>query len=299
MIPESKSRYFDYLPVAEAELSWGLYVTGAGHGRIAPGAEYPPHDHPGLYDFSFHAGRTLPEYQFIFISEGHGEFRSEPTGNVEIVPGTMIILFPDVWHTYRPDPTTGWEEYWVSLNGSYPFEMCRSGVLSPDRAIGRPHQPRQMANAFQRLISAVRESPQVNSMLFSAMALEILALLAPEAKRPMKDADIDETSAFVREAVRIIWGWSYRSLSVADVAKAVGLNRRTLERYFRESRECSVLDEIARCRLVRAQRLLENTRVSIKQVALAAGFSTPERMAKVFQRMLEMSPSEYREKHAG
>ncbi len=41
------------------------------------------------------------------------------------------------------------------------------------------------------------------------------------------------------------------------------------------------------------------THVSSEQVALAAGFSTPERMAKVFQHMLDMSPSEYRAKRSG
>lgn len=298
MAADTNARFFDYLPVAETELSWGLYVTGAGHGRITPGSTYPPHDHPGLYDFDFRVGRTLPEYQFIYISEGKGEFRSKPTGDLEVVPGTMIILFPDVWHSYRPDPATGWEETWVSFNGSYPYEMCRNGVLSPNTALRKPRRPRRIHKAFERLVSAVRESRQVNSMLFSAMAMEILALLSPDTESPGPDDDMDEAPILVREAVRIIWGWSYRSLSVGDVADAVGLSRRTLERYFREALGCTVLDEITRCRLVRAQRLLENTRVSIKQVALAAGFSTPERMAKVFQRLSGMSPTEYREEHA-
>lgn len=292
-----KSRFFDYLPVAETELSWGLYVTGAGHGTIRPGTTYPPRDHPGLYDFDFRTGRTLPEYQLIHISKGRGEFRSEPTGNVEITSGTTIILFPDVWHTYRPDRTTGWQETWVSLNGSYPYEMCRVGLLSPDRAVQHARQAGRLRRTFQRLVTAVRKSPQINSMLFSAMAMEILALLDPGSKIPGENNDVDEVPLLVREAVRIIWGWSYRSLSVADLATAVSLSRRTLERYFRETLGHSVFDEITRCRVVRAQRLLENTRVPIKQVALAAGFSTPERMAKVFQRLNAMSPTEYRKQH--
>jgi AraC-like DNA-binding protein len=291
------NRFFDYLPVCEAELTWGLYVTGLGKGLFLPGSDYPPRDHPKLYDFDFTQGRTLPEYQIIYISEGRGEFRSGPTGTVDITSGSVIFLFPDIWHTYRPEQSIGWHEYWMSFNGSYIYELCRRGLFDPKQAVQFPSDSRRIAQSFERLLSSVQESPQVNSMLFSAMAFEILALVAMENQNSECEPSRSEMSPFIREALRVIWGWSYRELSVVDVATAVGLSRRTLERYFREARGCSILDEILHCRLVRAQRLLEGTRMPIKRVAWAAGFSTPERMAKVFQRMTGLSPSQYRKKN--
>ena len=30
----------------------------------------------------------------------------------------VILLFPGVWHRYRPDVDVGWDEYWISFNGS-------------------------------------------------------------------------------------------------------------------------------------------------------------------------------------
>ncbi len=43
--------FYHYLPVNDAVMRWGLYVTGAGHEVIPVGRDYPSEGHPGLYDF--------------------------------------------------------------------------------------------------------------------------------------------------------------------------------------------------------------------------------------------------------
>jgi hypothetical protein len=106
---------FAYLPVPEVVTRLGLYVTGAGTDVVPPGAGYPQQKHPELYDFNWNSGRILPEYQLVFVSEGRGEFESKETGLLPVEPGTIMMLFPDVWHRYRPHAETGWTEFWISL----------------------------------------------------------------------------------------------------------------------------------------------------------------------------------------
>ena len=80
--------YFRYIPVRQRDVQWGLYVTGAGCTFIPPGTpQYPPETHPELYHFRWETGRTLPEYQIIYIAKGEGRFESAPTGGKDIVPG--------------------------------------------------------------------------------------------------------------------------------------------------------------------------------------------------------------------
>ena len=110
--------YFRYIPVRPRDVQWGLYVTGAGCAHVLPNVPYPPARHPELYDFSWEQGRTLPEYQIVYVSGGRGEFESGPTGTRPIAAGTVLLLFPNVWHRYRPIKETGWSEFWVSFSGA-------------------------------------------------------------------------------------------------------------------------------------------------------------------------------------
>ncbi len=82
--------------------------------------------------------------------------------------------------------------------------------------------------------------------------------------------------------------------AVDSVAHATGVSRRTLERRFRASCDRSIAKEIRRLRILKAKRLLAETEMQIKQVALETGFRDPVRLHEVFVREEEMTPSQYR-----
>ena len=96
------------------------------------------------------------------------------------------------------------------------------------------------------------------------------------------------------KALQIIWNHSYRDFRVDDLTKVLPITRRTLERKFEKTLGYSIGTEITRCRLERAKHLLTNTGLPVKHIALAVGFSGTDRMGKVFQRLLNMTPSQYR-----
>ena len=287
-----KSRFHDYLPVGERELDWGLYVTVVGFNHVLPGEQFPPPGHPLAYQFDPTVGRFLPEYQLIFFSKGRGTFSSEETGTVDLTAGTAVLLFPGVWHSYRPDLQTGWEDYWIGFNGSYAYELCQRQVLSAASPFYRPPQPERLSESFENMLEAIRKEPVRNSMLYSAKAIEILALTL-ENRPEIKEERIGKEK-IIDEAVQMIWGWSYRFLCVADIAHQLGIQRRTLERYFREIRGTTILAEIMQCRLNRACRLLENTRVPIGQIALMTGFSSMQQMRRNFLTVYGKKPEQFR-----
>jgi len=287
-----KSRFHGYLPVEERELDWGLYVTVAGFNCVRPSETFPPSGHPLAYQFNPTIGRLLPEYQLIFISKGQGTFSSEEIGTVTLSEGTAFLLFPGVWHSYHPDPHTGWEDYWIGFNGSYVYELCRHHVLSAESPIYHPPQRERLMECFENILESIRKEPTRNSLLYSASALEILALTLDQ--RPeMKEEQIGKEK-IVDEAVQMIWGWSYRFLSVTDIVRRLGVPRRSLERYFREIRGTTILEEIIHCRLNRACRLLEHTRIPIGQIAMMAGFSSTQQMRRNFRDNYDKTPEQFR-----
>jgi AraC-like DNA-binding protein len=297
---ESDTATFAYLPVPEIVTRLGLYVTGAGTDVVPKGAEYPRQSHPELYDFSWTAGRILPEFQFVFIAEGNGEFESRDTGLVEVKSGTFITLFPDVWHRYRPNPDTGWTEYWISLGGDLLFQWHQRGLFSSARPLTTLRQPEITVKQYRDIIDFVVKHPEQDAPILTARAMAIIASALEQAQTSAESLNVNDDSIrskdpLVAESLRVIWNNSHQRVSVDMIAKQVGVTRRTLERHFKKQLGRTLLQELVACRVQRAKRLLCETHVPIKYVAYAAGFSSLSNLCKVFRREVGITPGDYRE----
>lgn len=292
-----ENRFRQYLPVNEREIMLGLYVTGVGDKAIPPGKEYKPGGHPGIYSFNWMEGRILPEYQIIYISSGEGSFESETTGLVQFKAPTLIVLFPNMWHSYHPNPATGWHESWITLNGQILYELIALGYLDKKRPLIQHNVP-DLSAAFGSIMLKVGELPTENSLILSALALQIIAqIYERQALAPQKEHHADKE--LVRQARYIIWNYSHHKLTVADVASACGVTVRTLERHFEKNLNTTVREEIVQCRLKRAKLMLIETDLPIKLIAYSLGYSSPEKMSQLFRKWTGQSPTEFRDANAG
>jgi LacI family transcriptional regulator len=95
-------------------------------------------------------------------------------------------------------------------------------------------------------------------------------------------------------ALEFISTHSHLPIRVADVARAVAMEERTLQLRFRKFLNRPVADEIRRVRLERAKRELTQSDRSLAEIARSVGFREPQRMYDVFVRELGVSPSQYR-----
>ncbi|MBN1909731.1 MAG: AraC family transcriptional regulator [Pirellulales bacterium] len=297
--------YFRYIPVRPRDVHWGLYVTGAGCSRIAPHVKYPAARHPELYDFTWEHGRTLPEFQIVYITAGQGEFESGPTGQRLITPGTVFLLFPGVWHRYRPACKTGWDEYWVSFAGRNMESLQLEGFFVPERAVLKAGPAHALLSPFHTLLERLRDEVPGFPHLIAADTMELLAAILAAtasdsielvAKGPRDITTFEDR--IVAEAMRLIWEQSHEPLTVEKVARQLPLTRRSLERRFRTVVGHTIHEEIVHCRVERATRLLTNTNLSIQEVAMAAGFASTDTIRRTFQRVQGVSPRDYRRKHA-
>ncbi len=294
---ETDNSTFAYLPVPEVVTRLGLYVTGAGTDFVPADSVYPRQQHPELYDFNWRDGRVLPEYQFVFVSDGEGEFESHESGKLRVEAGTVMMLFPDVWHRYRPSRESGWTEYWISLGGDLLFQWHKRGLFRCDRPLTRLQRPETTLHQYRQVIEFVMKHPKQDAPLLTAHAMAIIASALEQAQVSAGGLDEADPSLdpMVSEALSLIWNHSHQRVSVDLIARRVGVTRRTLERHFRNQLGRTLLQELVSCRIQRAKRLLGETHVPIKYVAYAAGFSSLSNFCKVFRREESITPGDYRE----
>lgn len=157
--------------------------------------------------------------------------------------------------------------------------------------------------AYDRLLEfACQDEPETCAVLGSA-AMEVLARVFGTATD--NDSIDPATQPFSRvvqdrivaEAIRSIWNHAQERLTVAEVVSSLPVSRRSLERRFQNVVGHTILDEIVRCRVERAKRLLRETDLPLKAIASQVGFSSVHRMARVFDRSVGQPPATYRKVH--
>lgn len=97
-----------------------------------------------------------------------------------------------------------------------------------------------------------------------------------------------------RAALRWIREHACEGVDVPQVAEAVGVGRRALERHFERALGCSPHQAIRRVQMETAAWLLEKTDQPVAIVAEHAGFRDPRYFAKVFRAAYDTTPAAYR-----
>lgn len=195
---------------------------------------------------------------------------------------------------------------WATSAGSQVLDACRSlGIVVPDEvAVLAGDDDPIVCNATSPPMSAcVVASEQIgfhaaamlDQMLHGRPLAETDAAIGPIGVTTRGSTDtlaIEDEE--LRRAVAFMRKNAYRPIRIDEVAYAVPMARRTLERKFREVFERSPAQELRRLRLVRASELLAHTDLSVAQVSDAAGFGTLEYMATAFKQEMGVTPLHYR-----
>ena len=102
----------------------------------------------------------------------------------------------------------------------------------------------------------------------------------------------------ISAAVRFIREHAVEGIRVDDVLRAVPMARTLLERRFRQCLNCSPHEHILKVRLDRVKVMLAATPLSLAAIAERTGFEHPEYLSVAFKRVVGLTPSQYRARHA-
>ncbi|EMI19589.1 xylose operon regulatory protein, partial [Rhodopirellula maiorica SM1] len=101
------------------------------------------------------------------------------------------------------------------------------------------------------------------------------------------DREVARVCKYIREH-------ACEGIDVYDVAEFTTLSRRQLERRFRSELGRTPHEEIMKVQISRVEKLLQETTLTLEQIAPLAGYSHKEHLSKVFKRLKGKSPGEYR-----
>lgn len=283
-----------YIIENERDRQWGLTVTTAGYERIEAGGRYPSDSHLDSYCFSPEKGRTLDEYQMVYVTEGQGVFRSESMGEVSVAPGTIFLLFPGEWHTYRPDPSTGWTHYWIGFKGVNMDSRVANGFLRKEEPIFHVGLDDEIVRLYLKAIDvADREMANFQQML-AGIANYLLGLIYTLDRNNRLAQDRHVVGQIDR--ARMIMHDNIESrLSIQDVADRTGVGYSSFRKNFKKYTGLSPAAYFQDLKLQRAKDLLRTTDLPIKEIAYRLNFESADYFSTLFRRKTGMPPSAFRD----
>jgi LacI family transcriptional regulator len=98
-------------------------------------------------------------------------------------------------------------------------------------------------------------------------------------------------------AVQFIRAHAHRSIGTDQIASAVGVPRRTLERRFVSELRRTIHDFLVDERLASAKRLLRQSRAPLGEIAQATGYGALSAFTRMFSERTGSHPEAYREQH--
>lgn len=287
----SQTTHRKYLTINPSDQKWGLTTHSVGHQVISENEAYPPQVHPTRYLFNIENGRILNEYQLLYITKGRGMFSSESSGRSQVKEGYMFLLFPGEWHTYRPDPETGWNEYWIGFDGRIMDEWVKDGFFRKESPVFNIGLNEEIIALYKRAI-IIAEAQEANyQQALSGIACNLVSMaLYLSRNRDFNKSDIASQISQAKIAVHD----NISAVTPEELARITCMSYSKFRKIFKEYTGFAPSQYIQEVRITMAKELLTNTSKSIKQIAIELGYENKDYFFTVFKKVTGSTPITYR-----
>ncbi len=228
-----------------------------------------------------------PHFLFHYILSGRGYY--ERAGELyEIGPGQGFLIFPGESTCYRADQEEPWEYCWIGFGGRSAQGILRECGLDRENPIYRDRSGGLLGREMMRLVEAFVHADVNGCMLLGRLYLTLSCMMQEQPAGAVVLQD------HVNRALDFIHNNFGYDIGVAEIARAVGIDRTYLYRIFRQQVGESPKRYLTAFRLRMAAGMLEETGLSVTEVALSCGFKEASLFDRRFGEVYGCTPLQYR-----
>ena len=220
-------------------------------------------------------------YNFYWCVAGSGSFR-QGEKYYKLNPGEVWHLVPGSLHDFLPGDE-GFHYYWLAFQGPGCSFFSQVLKLKP----GRKFCGEAPAELFQKVIAGLRHLTPERRIEILGIALQIVFKIASapgNAKTARQKLALKAQDILERE-------FTDPALNIDGVARLLAVHRVTLCREFKKEFHMTPSAYLRGCRIRKATEMLARGGCSIKEIAYACGFSSPEYFTTVFTAEFGRPPS--------
>ena len=205
-------------------------------------------------------------------------------------PGYVWYYPVGSYHDYQP-LAGGFEYRFLTLAGPQASVLAAGLDISP----GLNYAGTCPDDLFSLVELNMKVVPTRSSRMHAlAAAFQILTMISPGQHPEMVRGSMAEKAKALIDS-----GFRDREFNVEKTAALLGIHRGSLSRAFSEGYGITVNHYITRCRVRHAMKLLKETLLPIRDIALQSGFNTHEYFSRVFLEQTGMTPAAFRRREKG
>ena len=242
------------------------------------------------HGISSERARIYGQWAVVYLVSGNGSYQDERGTKMKVKPGDVILVFPELAHSYGPDPGGEWNELYVSFKGPV-FEVWRDSRLfdvrspvfpwlSPER--GLPLLQEFFTLLGRRGIQMLEVTGHWQCLL--ARLFTRHPFISHEGVQPkwfLRALDTLERNAIVNDT------------ELRAVATQCGMGYESFRKKFTMIAGPPPGRYALSRRIERSRSLLARSHYTNKELAELLGFHDEFHFAKTFRKMTGLTPRQY------
>jgi len=280
-----------YFALSDFDKNWGIHILDCGTIHRNPDDKPEGSSHPKSYQLTWAQGRILEEYQLIYLLDGSGWFESQPSGLVPITAGSIILVFPDVWHRYKPTEGSVWHTYWVGFGGAFTPRLIRNLDITPTKPTQHIGSQETILRCFQELLNTAGYELSGYQQVMAGEVVKLLGLLhAAQQQAIFANSDTD----LVVQTAKSLLVQTQSSRSMEAVANELNMGYSKFRKLFKRYTGMSPGQFQLQHQMTQATHLLQQSELSVSEIAYQCGFDTLPYFTRLFKKKTGRTPTEYR-----
>lgn len=235
--------------------------------------------------------RVFGSYAAVYMLDGKGWYVDERGMRQNIVPGDLIMVFPEIAHAYGPAKGVHWDEIFIAFDGPV-FDLWRQkGLISPDRPVLHLQPIDYWRNKWEQVVS--EPVGPVSPIVAVGRLLQVLS----EATESTQQARLGGTDgAWLAEARRLLDRAAGGSeVFLERTAAELGMSYVAFRKRFTALMGVSPGRYRARKAIDRTCQLMyASPKLANKEIARVCGFANEYHFSRRFKQIVGMTPTQFR-----
>lgn len=230
-------------------------------------------------------------YLMHYCLAGRGVYRAQGM-SYEIGPGEGFLILPGELSSHQADSKEPWTHIWVGFTGSRSADYLQCCGLDREHRTYQCAQPQRLEACIEAMMG-FDTAGAGNELLLLGELYTFLGWVAQSAQSQSRRSRETGTE-YVDLATEYIRNHFQEDLTVAKLARYVGLNRSYLTTVFQNTVNMSPQQYLMRFRMERAAQMLLEDNLTVGEIARSCGYPDPLTFSKAFKRTIGVTPSQYR-----
>ena len=240
--------------------------------------------------FETHIAEGRNDYFFFYLYKG--ELEIVDTSGIRLMrAGHLMFYSPHTPYRYRKTDDSEMDYLWIHFTGSEAAKLMELCGFESD-LLYRVGLNEEIVQRFEDLF---REFILGDAFSDSVCAAEAQKIFLSLARFALSGSPLQDSASQFQVSKEFMHRNFASDVTAEQLASMENLSQSRYRAAFRKATGLSPSEYLMGLRIRNACNLLEQTNLSVQEVAAASGYGDPFYFSRIFRKNMGLSPSEYRE----